>query len=550
MVKNRRSLRKTALVLLIAVFAYLAPAVRADRPGWQQHQVDWRLTGGSRIKAVSYPEQKPPPTLAEQRGRRTTALSKKALPPEAASRLTATDAQSSAPIFAIAVNSPPTNGFVPWIAVTFTDERFDAEDMVFDAIPETSIVGNYLTANPQQDYAIGIFDTGASASLTGNAAAVRAGIFDADLITSNTIELTGATGSVFAWVSQPLGLFIDGLGAIDSNVMLTDTTGMVGEFNAAIIVGQTPEPNYPDLPTAIGSPMSVFYAASFHNDRQITVIRDSNIYTAPDIHLYDLNDPCIPVYSNVIPLELRPLGATAVQYIPFIDIFNPFEFVPSSPSIIVGNSSQSIFFIHSVDLYEGQEEAYDKDRFMLDTGAQITVIGSRIAARLNLDIANPEFEVEIQGVTGDITMTPGFYIDTIEIPALGQWLSFTNVPVIFLDIASPEGGTVDGIIGMNLFINFNLVLKGGGMFLQDDPTLSFEPVPYKIIADIAPLGGDGIVDFLDMAECIDAWLAIESPPSANWKPNCDMAPSPPQQGIINFLDFAVLAIHWLESIAP
>jgi len=550
MVKNRCSLRKTALILLIAAAVHLAPAVRADRPGWQQQQVNWRLTGGSRIKTISYPEPKPPPTLAEQRSRRTTALSKKNLPAEAASRLTATTAQSSTPIFAIAVNSPPIDGFVPWIAVTFTDERFDEEDMIFDAVPETSIVGNYLTANPHQDYAIGIFDTGASASLAGNAAAIRAGIFDADLITSNTIELTGATGSVFAWVSYPLGLFIDGLGAIDSNVMLTEATGMVGEFNTAIIVGQTPEPNYPDLPTAIGSPMSVFFAASLHNDRQITVIRDSNIYTAPDIHLYDLDDPCIPVYSNVIPLELRPLGATAVQYVPFVDIFNPFEFVPASPSVIVGNLSQSIFFVHSVDLYEGQEEAYDKDRFMLDTGAQITLIGSRIAARLALDTANPEFEVEIQGVTGDITMAPGFYIDTVEIPALGQWLSFSNVPVVLLDIASPEGGTVDGIIGMNLFVEFNLVLKGGGMFLQDDPSLAFEPVPDRIIADIAPLGGDGIVDVLDLAEFIDAWLAIESPPSANWEPECDMTPSPPQEGIINFLDFAVLAELWLESVAP
>ena len=101
---------------------------------------------------------------------------------------------------------------------------------------------------------------------------------------------------------------------------------------------------------------------------------------------------------------------------------------------------------------------------MIDTGAQVSVISSRIAARLELDIQNPEFLEEIVDVTGTSTMVPGFYIDFIEIPALGEWLSFTNVPVILFDVSSPEGGTLDGIIGMNLFGDFNLILRGGGLF--------------------------------------------------------------------------------------
>jgi predicted aspartyl protease len=121
-------------------------------------------------------------------------------------------------------------------------------------------------------------------------------------------------------------------------------------------------------------------------------------------------------------------------------------------------------------------QTIDKDRFMLDTGAQVTVIGTRIAARLRLDPAEPDFEVEIEGVTGDVVMTPGFYIESIEIPALGNWVTFKNVPVVLLDVSSPEGGTLDGIIGMNLFSEFNLVLQGGGLSMEEDPFLAFEPI--------------------------------------------------------------------------
>ena len=116
---------------------------------------------------------------------------------------------------------------------------------------------------------------------------------------------------------------------------------------------------------------------------------------------------------------------------------------------------------------------------MLDTGAQVTVVGSRIAARLQLNPAAPEFEVEIEGVTGDVTMAPGFYVDTLEIPALGQWFKATHVPVVLMDISSPEGGTLDGIIGMNLFVDFNLIVRGGGLFLDGDPTLELQRVATK-----------------------------------------------------------------------
>jgi hypothetical protein len=292
--------------------------------------------------------------------------------------------------------------------------------------------------------------------------------------------------------------------------------------------------------------MSVFYTTVFENASPVTVIRENNEYTAPKITVFDQDDPCIPAYSNSIPLELRPLGSTSVQYIPSMEFDENFEFYPQSPSIITGTSSQSLFFVASVDLHNGSYSAIDKTRFMLDTGAQITVVGSRVASRLNLKPAQPDFEVEIEGVSGETIMAPGFYIDQLDIPALGDWMSFTNIPVIMLDIPSPEGGTLDGIIGMNLFANTNFVLRGGGFMLEPDPVLEYEMISTApLYGDIAPAGGDSSVDFQDLAALASCWLS--SPGDTQWNAACDIWPQPSGDSIINFADFAALASGWFQG---
>jgi predicted aspartyl protease len=548
MLKNKCFLRsKAALVLLLVTVVCRTSIVQADRPGWQREEVDLRVTGGGRIKAIYYPQDRPVPTLAEQRRGQRKPHRKKTIPPEAASRLAplAEESTATGPIFATVIDSPPIDGFVPWVSVAVTDKRHPWEDWIFDANDTNSVEGNYLTANPEADYAVGIFDTGASGHVMAHDAATQGGL-SGSYLTSTWIEISGVTGSVLALVSQPIGIFVDGIGAVEPDGLLYDTSGMVGEWNTAVAVGDAVES--PNLPTVIGSPLSVYFATEFRNDQQITATHNGEDFNSPDIFFYELSDPCCPSYPNRIPLELRPsFGAFGVQY-----AFNPIDpwLSPITPSVIMGaglQPLQSVFFVHRVDLYEGDKSAMYEDRFMFDTGAQVTVIGSRMVASLGLDPCDPNFWVPIQGVTGDSIMAPGFYVDSIDIPAIGEWLSFTKVPVIFLDVPSPEGGTVDGIIGMNLFVELNFVLRGGGLFLQDDPAIEFGPIPYHIIADIAPRGGDGTVDFLDLSVFVKAWLATKEPRSPNWNAKCDMAPILNPDGRVDFLDFAVLAEHWQET---
>lgn len=481
---KRANLIRTGIGSLLVLLVF-ASALAAAADNWQRRDVDWQAGAGRRIKGIHYPEdrpvpvQSPRPTRTRRSDRRDATFY--AAPSRSATAVLANE---------MLVESPPVDGFVPWIAVSVTTRR--KAELEFEADVETSVRGSYPSGvNPRTDYIIGLFDTGASAHVMGYADGRRAGVYPG-LLTANQTIISGVTGSVVASVTQPLAVFIDGLGAIDPETLLLDSSAMMGESNVAIMVGQNPG-TFPDLPTAIGTPMSVFYTTVIRNDRMLTVERNGETFTAPDIRLYETGDEQAPRFTNVIPLELRPLGGISVQYIPTLDLglgglggldlddilggggFAT-DFPPASPSVIIGNSSQSLFFVHSVDLYDGVRTALDKGRFMLDTGAQVTVVGSRIAARLQLDPAQPEFEVEIQGVTGDITMAPGYYIDAIDIPALGQWFQARQVPVVLLDISSPEGGTLDGIIGMNLFVDFNLIVRGGGLFLEDDPALELERI--------------------------------------------------------------------------
>jgi len=401
------------------------------------------------------------------------------------------------------------------------------------------------------DYIIGLFDTGASTHVIGYENAVNAGLFNSTYLTENPISVQGVTGSVDAWVSMPYALFMDGLDVLEPNgigeaeFILPTTDGMKGQSNVSTIVGDDPG-EYPDLATAIGSPMSLYYTTHIEVDKMITVTHNSVDYTAPKISFYNqgVNEPN---YPNYVPLELKPLGAINVQWTPTLDLLN-FDYIPATPSIILGNSSQSLFFVHGVDLTEGSKSAYDKDRFMLDTGAQITVIGNRIAARLGLHPDNKEFEVDIEGVTGEVTMAPGFYIDSLTIPAVGEWLEFTNIPVVLLEISSPEGGKLDGIIGMNLFTEYNLIFRGGGIFLEDDPRLEFEHISTgPVTGDIAPEIRDGKVDLVDYSVFSAAWLATGI--DGNWNADADFVPSGSSESIIDLQDLSVFSENWLTGVS-
>ncbi len=537
-----------ALFILASTSSNALAGKKTANKNFKRQQVNWRLKNNTKIKGIRYPQDKIKIERTPKGHLKLKPVKKTQEPLPPAQTITTTRSG----LVVNVIDTPPIAGFVPWIAVTTTSQR--GEEMDFAAVPETAPSSYFTASTVQTDYAIGIFDTGASAHVMSNAAATTLNIYNTTYMTDNYIDISGATGYVQARVSQPLGLYITAM----SNVMssgLSDTSTLMGETNVSIVAGQPVSGSAPDLPTAIGSPLSVYYTTVIDNTTEISHTHNGQTYTGPDVNIYEHSNSAIPDYSRIIPLELRPLGALNVQYIMSFDFYDSLtgdvwdiSYEPGSPSTITGTSAQSVFFVHAVDISDQGMTARDKDRFMLDTGAQVTVIGKRIGARLALDPQNPDFEVEIQGVSGGISYEPGFYIDSLTIPALGSWLVFNNVPVVLLDISSPEGGTLDGIIGMNLFTEFNLVLRGGGLFLDEDPYLAVERINSAdlLIGDIAPADSpDGMINFLDITALANAWLS--SPEDNNWYDKADIAPIPYHDQMVDFQDFSIMAKSWLQN---
>jgi len=504
-------------------FASAQDKPTAPPSGWVKDKIDLRAAGQSRITGVYHPANAP---VAKRADRSAGKVRRQAIPAPAFKRQNRTLAAAPSQVISFIVDSPPLDGFIPWAAFVATDQKLGALEL--DAVASTVVGGSVIHPQPlESDYTIGLVDTGASISIMSHAASVTLGLVAANRITPSDVVISGVTGSVVAKVSQPIGLYMDGLDAIDPNTLLLDTTDMAGEYNVSIGVGQAPPPGQSDLPTVAGSPLAVFYALLVDNARQVARTINDVEYESPLIQFLPIDSLLIPEYPNLIPLELRPLGAVSVQYTPCIDIFGSCPGgidAPTVPSVIIGIGSQSLFFLGSVDLYNGAKSAIDKDRFMLDTGAQVTVVGYRVGARLGLNPNQPQFLVELQGVDGQVSYEPGFYIDSIQIPALGDWLTFHNVPIVLLDVNSPEGGTLDGIIGMNLLTRCNFVLRGGGMFNQPDPALEYA-ITVPLVTD-CDFDGDGDVDLDDFghlqrcyagpdtvqgdAACLDARLDADS----------------------------------------
>lgn len=522
----------------VLIFVLSITPLWAQPPGWQREEVNWRATAGIRVKAIQYPADVAPSTLSRNGRPGPAQIQRKALTKEQTRRsaLLAGSTTQAAPAGAVAyvINSPPIDGFVPWIALAATDEdQYDD----WGATPSVGVVGNYLVANPQTDYGIGLFDTGAGISVLNNATANTLNLFGAGYNTGGTIEISGVTGAVDAWVSQPYGLFMDGLAAIDPSTDLLDTTYMVGETNVSTALAQTPVPGAPEIATAIGSPMTVFFTAWFRNNVMHSLTHGSETYTAPDIQLFDLLDPAIPQYPNAVPLELRPSGAAYVWYWPCFAALEDCpggDGSPKIPSFIIGASAQSLFFVGSVDLADNGNTSLDNDRFIIDTAAQITVVGNRVAARLGLNPNTPDFYAEVQGVDGQTVLKPGFYLDVLNIPALGDWLMYTNVPVVLVEVDSPEGGTLDGIIGMNLLTNYNFVLRGGGMSGQPSPSLEYALIP-PVDADFDNDNDVDMSDFGHLQTCLTGRnVALTDPTCAD--ANLDGDSDVDRQDVLLFID--------------
>ena len=378
---------------------------------------------------------------------------------------------------------PPLEGPLMRVAIKATDQRSDEFDWY--ASEHTGVSGSALPG-ATTNVAFALLDSGSATHLLSYPDALGLGV-QGSYLSGNTFVVSGVDGvSVDVDISMPVGFFVEGLQNLDSNGNPQPSL-MFGQGNFAGGINSVDNYNLGiDTPTVIGSPFLLSFPAYIRNSQPVQTSVLGKIISSPSITFYDgPTSPQIPTLAHRIYLETRPTGSPTVGYLG--EINDDFEVIPSIPSVILaGLSGGSLFFTASaMEFKQGTNSSSGK--MVVDTGAQATLISEIAAAELGLNVLNPEFEIEVQGLV-DTVIAPGFYVDSASIAAgFGPAVSWSHVPVVVLNVASPEGGTLYGILGSNLTAARDMVFNGAASTPYLDVT---DPIvsPRIRITAIRPTG--------------------------------------------------------------
>jgi hypothetical protein len=416
---------------------------------------------------------------------------------------------------------PPMGGFSPLIAVATSDRR-SGDDFDFEHALVNSYVGRPLNPPAEDNFVIGVLDTGSVVDLAAGDSAEILGM-TGRYLTATDFPIGGISGQMDARITQPIGIFAAGLGAIKADGRL-DLSQLVGHTNVAALASPAIQcDNGEEVSAVVGTPMLAFYTTVIHVDQPRKVVVRGKTHISPDIEMMDFYAPSTQEYRHRIPIELGGLSPmSTASYYAFPDLSGDWEDIlgewePIMPTLL-SMMSMSLptggAFFTELQIVHGEPgplNPLQTMRVMVDTGAQSSFMSSNVAAKLNLPL-EPDFTAQVCGI-GGVTEVPGYYVDYVRINAMGGALEFAHVPFVVIDIESPEGGPLDGVLGMNFFWNRNIVLEptvGGAGFLHVS-----EPVPYAYI----DLNLDDVVDMTDFAIFAAAWHSTPADPA--WNSRCD-----------------------------
>lgn len=382
---------------------------------------------------------------------------------------------------------PRLAGFSPLIAITTSNERRPSSDETFEHDLRSSYAGSPLNAPASDNFVIGFLDSGADVDLVAGSSAETLGL-TGSYLTENTIGLGGVGEGMIANISWPIGFFAASLSAIDPSGTL-DLGAVVGHTNVATVVTPPIDCGTGEVVTAIaGMPLIAFHDTVIHVDIPQTVTVGGQTFSGPDVQLHGLLDPLPEFVAHTITMEFAgaiPLVATANYYPAELDPLAENPYPPDAPSRPTGLSVVPGFwptfgrFLATVLVLEGEPgptNPAQEIHVLVDTGAQSSIISEGVAANLSLPF-EPDFTVDICGIGGLVTGIPGYYVDYVRINAMGGAIEFSRAPFVVLNVELPEGGVIDGILGMNFFWNRNVMFEpawgelglSSGFFHVSDP---------------------------------------------------------------------------------
>ena len=375
----------------------------------------------------------------------------------------------------------PIGGFFPMVGIALTNE-FD-DDFNTYPVASSTVTGTLLGAGGVGHYDVALLDTGAAVSLLTSQAFNDFGLGSPSPGESDgyrgteTVGIGGATGTLTADISDPLGLYVGGLqGRSGASPFAMNHAALRGQTNTSTIT----LPEESDLPNVVGLSYASQYATYIRNDQPQIFTLDGRTVRSPSIEFVTRGSGGQGITRRA-PLSLKP-GESFAQppsWFPNIENFdldNPQE-NPSIPTIIQGGLFLNVNLAND-------SSSLNNSSFFFDTGADVSVLSELTALQLGIDVVldAPDFTVAVIGSGGTKQDVPGYYLDTFTIQAIGGSVTATNVPVIVLDVADPSNSAniVPGIVGTNMLAGRNVVidpnpsLGGGGaspsLYISDPVT--------------------------------------------------------------------------------
>ena len=444
---------------------------------------------------------------------------------------------------------PRLAGFSPLIAMTATNQQSTMDiDYEHDLhvsyhcdpyhAPTPTVCGP-LNPPATQRFIVGILDSGSVVDLVAGSSAVTLGLIG-PYMTNNPIPIGGVGGTVNAYLTQPIGLFAAGLSAVGQDGLL-NVAALKGHSNVAALVAPIIDCGAGEAVTGfMGTPFLSFFNTVIRVDRPRRVTINNLVYKTPEVQIQRTTD-ALPDYPRAIAMTFGGLSpATTASYFPVLepeDLETPS--LPTQLSLSPLSIPTGGVFFAEILVLEGEPGPFNTPvsmRVMVDTGAQASIMSPGIAAALNLPMT-PDFVVDACGVGGLVTDIPAYYVDYVKINALGGAMEFSRAPFVMLDLASPEGGALDGVLGMNFFWNRNLTFEPsltGTAFLGVS-----DPVPFA--------AGDFDLDSFVDADDAATFQACFGGPASAVTPDCDHVDID-ADGDVDLNDFAAMQACFNGSI--
>src|SRR5579871_549077 len=290
--------------------------------------------------------------------------------------------------------------------------------------------------------AFGIFDTGASALTfsAGDQARFIANGLPIPIKVAGGARAEGLAGPVVGDISMPGTIYADGLHAAGLSFDSLGHAQFTIQFDSGSAIAPhiqafvgTPAGS-PMLPTITGMPiLDSGYAALIN-------MEGATLDFSQEIPNLELNLPDLRFVSPGTPLPVGSDGQGPIRISLSLVGFDSFN----SPGS--GITEARAPFQKDVTLRNLPYGSVSQQNFLFDTGAQVTVISTREATALGLDLQHPDFSTLLEGVGGS-QRVGGYTISELDLPSSdGGSLQFKNVPVFVADL----GQGLDGILGMNL----------------------------------------------------------------------------------------------------